>query len=99
MNVNKYFYNILEGQYSTEKTVMLSDKFRSITFRVFIKSNKYDIKNAIKKIFGASVLSVKTVLVKGKKVKFKSFFGVRKSWKKAIVILKKGCDINFAEFK
>lgn len=97
--MNKNVYNILEGQYSTEKTVRLAEKFRGITFRVFSGANKFDVKYAVEKLFNVSVLAVKIINVKGKKVKFKSVSGKRKDWKKAIVILKKGCDINFSEFK
>jgi len=99
MNKYTHFYGILKGQYSTEKAVMLADKFRSITFRVADNANKYDIKAVVEKLFNVSVLSVRTLNVRGKHVKFKSFSGKRKNWKKAIVILKKGCDINFSEFK
>lgn len=97
MSRNKNIYNILKGQYSTEKTVMLADKFRSVTFRVFFDVNKFDVKYAVENLFKVSVLSVKIINVKGKRVKFKSISGRRKDWKKAVVILKKGCDINFSE--
>ncbi len=99
MSKYKGFYSILKGQYSTEKTVFLADKHRSITFQVSNEANKYNIKYAVEKLFNVSVLSVRTINVKGKIVRFKSFLGKKKSWKKAIVILQKGHDINFSEFK
>lgn len=97
MNNYKNFYEILKGQYSTEKTVYISDKFNGITFKVLKKSNKYEIKNAVEKLFKVSVISVKTINIKSKNVKFKGFSGKTKSWKKAIVFLKKGDVINFSE--
>jgi len=99
MNKYKCFYNVLKGQYSTEKAVMLADKFSSITFEVSKSSNKYDIKHVVEKLFNVVVRSVKIINVKGKKIKFKTFVGKKKDWKKAIVVLKKGDDINFSEFK
>jgi len=95
----KHLYNIINGQYSTEKAVMLAEKYRSITFRVARNTNKYNIKYAVEKLFNVSVKSVKIINVKGKTVKFKNKFGKKSNWKKAIVILKKGYDINFSEFK
>ena len=99
MNNSIFLYKVLKGQYSTEKAVILADKFNSITFRVFNHVNKYDVKNAVQKLFNVTVRSVKIINVKGKKVKFKTYIGKKKNWKKAIVVLKKGDDINFSEFK
>ena len=99
INSKNFFYKVLIGQYSTEKAVILSDKFNSITFQVLKTSNKYDIKNSVQNLFNVRVKSVKIINVKGKLVKFKGRNGKRKDWKKAIVVLKKGYDINFSEFK
>lgn len=96
---SKYLYNILMGQYSTEKSVMLAEKHKSITFKVTKSSNKYDIKYAVEKLFNVLVSSVRIINVKGKKIRFKNKIGKKSDWKKAIVILKKGYDINFSEFK
>lgn len=93
------FYNVLKGQYSTEKTVKILDKFNQFTFKVEKKTNKYNIKNTVEKFFNVSVISVKTLNIKGKKVKFKNTFGKQKKWKKAIITLEKGNSINFSEFK
>ncbi|HFL8824193.1 MAG TPA: 50S ribosomal protein L23 [Candidatus Azoamicus sp. OHIO1] len=98
MNNRKCFYNILTGQHSTEKSVMLTDKYRSITFVIPNRVNKNDVKYAVEKIFGVIVLSVGIINVKGKKVRFKNIIGKSKSFKKAIVTLKKGYNINFLEF-
>jgi len=95
----KHLYNIIYGQHSTEKAVMLADKYKSITFKVDSNAHKYSIKYAVEKLFNVLVKSVRTINVKGKKVRFKNKFGKKSNWKKAIVILKKGYDINFSEFK
>lgn len=99
MNKIKNLYNIIEGQHSTEKSAFILEKFNKFIFKVNKKSNKYDIKNIIEKLFNVSVISVKTTNIKGKKIKFKNSFGKKKNWKKATVTLKKGDNINFTEFK
>lgn len=93
------FYNSLISQHSTEKTVYLLNKFNCFTFIVSHDSNKNRIKNVIEKLFNVSVSFVRIINVKGKTVKFKNFLGKRKNLKKALVFLKKGCEINFSEFK
>lgn len=95
----KNFYNIFKGQHSTEKTVSEIEKFNKFAFKVDKKTNKYNIKKFIEKLFNVSVISVKTLIIKGKKIKFKNLFGKQKSWKKAIITLKKESNINFSEFK
>lgn len=92
-------YNIIKGHHSTEKTVKLADKFHCITFKVCKNANKHKIKNAVEKIFNVKVLSVNTINSKGKHIKFKNITGKKSDFKKAIVTLKKGYDINFAEFE
>lgn len=99
MKKYRHFYNIIKGQYSTEKTVFLTDKYNSITFEVDKKSNKYEIKNAIEKLFNIKVKNIKTLNIKGKNIKFKNHTGKQKNWKKAIVVIKEGFNINFSEFK
>ena len=99
MKKYKDLYSILLGQYSTEKSVMLADKCNSVTFRVSIDCSKYDIIYAVEKIFNVIVKAVRIINVKGKRTKFKNVLGRKKSWKKAIVHLDKGYDINFSEFR
>lgn len=93
------FYNTLKGQYSTEKTANILEKFNKFTFKVDKKANKKNIKHIIEKLFNVSIISIKTINVKGKRVKFKNSFGKQNDWKKAIVTLKNGNNINFSEFK
>jgi len=90
---------IIKGQYLTEKSTLLAEKNKSITFSVDKKANKIKIKNIIEKEFKVKIKAVRIINVKGKKVRFKSIVGKTKKWKKAIVILNKGYDINFSEYK
>lgn len=66
---------------------------RKYVFEVDRKATKIDIKNAIKEIFNVNVVSVATLTVHGKTKRLGRFLGKRRSWKKAIVTLKKGQEI------
>ncbi len=99
MKNKNYCYNILEGQYSTEKSVGIAEKDKGITFMVAVSTNKIFIKNAVEKIFNVKVSHVRVINVIGKVVKFKNIIGKKKKWKKAIVYLKKGFDINFSKIE
>ncbi len=99
MTINSNLYKIIEGQYSTEKTVKLADKYHCITFNVIKNASKKKIKHAVEHIFNVKVLSINTLITKGKKVKFKNLIGKKSDIKKAIITLKKGYDINLAQFE
>ncbi len=99
MNDKNSIFKIIKGQYISEKTNRLSEKLNVITFEVKKDANKYNIKKSIEKIFNVKIESINTMTIKGKKIKFKNFPGKRKDYKKAIIKLKKGYDINFTEFE
>ncbi len=93
------FYNTLLSQHYTEKANFLLNNLNCYTFIVAKDSNKSDIKNVVEKLFNVNVAFVRIVVVKGKSVKFKNYFGKKSDFKKAFVYLNKGNTINFAEFK
>ncbi|MDG2266122.1 MAG: 50S ribosomal protein L23 [Candidatus Marinimicrobia bacterium] len=86
----------------TEKMTQLEDIQRKYAFQVNQKSNKIDIKNAIEDRFDVEVQKVATMnrLGKTKDMTMKSggrtirTSGKRSDWKKAIVTLKEGFDID-----
>lgn len=90
----QHLYNIIKGKYYTEKSTKLEDTLKCITFKVDKNANKYSIKNALEKIFNIKILSVHTINVKGKRTKFKNHPGKKKNFKKAIIKLKEGYQIN-----
>ncbi|HEX7659283.1 MAG TPA: 50S ribosomal protein L23 [Pseudonocardiaceae bacterium] len=57
------------------------------TFVVDPRANKTEIKIAVEKIFGVSVVSVNTINRQGKRKRSKGGFGKRKDTKRAIVTL------------
>jgi large subunit ribosomal protein L23 len=97
MNENR-LYRVLVGPISTEKSLIVADKYRQIVFKVAKDATKNEIKYAVEKLFNVMVKAVNTINVKGKVKKFKQRLGKRSDVKKALVTLQKGYDINTAEF-
>lgn len=64
-------------------------------FEVTIKANKTSIKKVIEQIYGIKPLRVNIIRVRGKRVRYGRSTGRTKSWKKALVFLKKGDKIEF----
>lgn len=67
------------------------------TFLVNPDANKIEIKHAVEKYFGVTVLDVKTISVKGKAKRVGRFVGKTNDKKKAIVTLKDGDSIGLFE--
>jgi len=98
VNSEKILQVILEPRIS-EKSVMIADKNRQITFKVINNSTKPEIKSAVESLFEVKVKSVDVVNVEGKNKRFKQIKGKRNDWKKAYVTLQPGYDIDFNSMK
>ena len=85
--------NIIQKPILTEKSTNLN-QFNQYSFRVDIKANSSEIKQAIEKIFRVKVSKINTSIVRGKPKTFKGTFGYKKNYKKAIVTLKEGQSID-----
>ena len=88
-----YLYDKIVSPLVTEKSTNLSEQ-NKIIFKVNVKANKKNIKTNIEKIFKVNVTKVNIInkktrikITRGKKVKVKGF-------KKAIITLKKGQNID-----
>jgi len=81
----------------TEKAGILGEKENKYVFRVSPRANKLQIKNAIEKLFGKTVVSVNTCNYAGKaRRERRADYGRTAAWKKAIVTLKDGEKIELA---
>ena len=91
---------ILHRPLVTEKVVELKDHHQ-YAFEVDHNANKIEIAKAIEKKFFVTVMSVRTMNVKGKRraqlTRRGRFEGHTAGWKKAIVTLKEGDKIEFFE--
>ena len=94
VSINKA-YQVILNPLVTEKATQLSE-FNKIVFSVPLSANKIDIKSSIEKIYSVKVLSVNTILLKGKTKRFKGVLGRRNSSKKAIVTLASGNTIDLS---
>ncbi|HVZ21579.1 MAG TPA: 50S ribosomal protein L23 [Vicinamibacterales bacterium] len=74
----------------TEKTSILREDGRTIVFDVAVGANKTEIKQAIERLFGSKVDSVRTSISHGKEKRQGRFAGHRSDWKKAYVRLREG---------
>ena len=83
----------------TEKMNLLSDKYGRYGFKVDKRANKHEIKKAIETIYGVKVASINTMVYAGKvKSRFTKggvISGRANAYKKAIVTLSKGENIDF----
>ena len=91
---------ILRRPIVTEKMTILQDKGH-YAFEVAASANKIDIAKAVEKKFNVTGVGVRTLRHKGKMksqmTKKGRFPGRTSSWKKAIVRLKAGDQIQFFE--
>jgi large subunit ribosomal protein L23 len=80
----------------TEKsTAMVGD--RQYTFEVDKRATKCMIKDAIEEIFDVKVKSVNTMRYTGKRRRMGVHEGKRKDWKKAVITLEEGQQIELFE--
>jgi large subunit ribosomal protein L23 len=87
-------YEIIRAPLITEKMTILSEQ-NQFGFKVALDATKPQIAAAVEKLFNVKVLSVNTIVQKGKTKRFKGRPGVRSDIKKAIVKLAPGQSIDF----
>ena len=79
----------------TEKSTSLSE-FNKVVFKVNKGASKNSIKRSIEKIFKVNVIKINTINLKGKTKLVKNKRAYKPGYKKAIVTLKKGQNIDLA---
>jgi large subunit ribosomal protein L23 len=87
------FHNIIRYPSITEKNTALRTSQNKYVFEVDPKAKKPEIKQAIEKVFSVKVLSVNTMVVKGKFKRMGKHAGYQSDWKKAIIRLAEGQTI------
>src|SRR4051812_163259 len=86
-------YQTILSPMVTEKATALSEQ-NQFVFRVSLEATKPEIKASVESLFGVKVLTVNTLVVKGKSKRFKGRPGQRSDWKKAMVKLAEGQSID-----
>lgn len=80
----------------TEKAARLKED-NKVVFEVAIDANKIQIKNAVEALFDVKVTEVNTLVQRGKMKRMGRQMAKRRNWKKAVVTLREGDDIQFFE--
>jgi large subunit ribosomal protein L23 len=68
-----------------------------LLFEVAKDANKVEIRHAVEKLWNVSVVDVRTAIVRGKEKRMGRFVGKRSNWKKAMVTIAAGQNIEFFE--
>ena len=81
----------------TERSTIMKEEHNQYVFEVALKADKGQIARAVSELFKVNVERVRTMIVKGKFRRYSKGGGMRPDWKKAIVTVRKGQKIEFAE--
>lgn len=88
-------YELLKRPRITEKGSRMAEANPTAVFEVPLDANKTEIKKAVQAVFGVDVVDVRTMIVRGKIKRRGRHIGKRSNWKKAIVTMAEGHDIDF----
>lgn len=88
-------YEVLLAPHVSEKSATAAEMEGRHTFRIANSATKLEVRKAVEKIFDVDVRSVQIINVRGKTKRFGQTEGKRSDWKKAIVRLAEGQDIDF----
>ncbi len=88
-------YQVIDTILVSEKATLLQEENNEYVFKVAKDANKLEIKRAVEKFFGKKVDSVRTINCSGKKKRNRRADAGRTAhWKKAIVRLKEGENLD-----
>lgn len=88
-------FEVIRRPIVTEKSTLASEH-NQVTFEVAVDANKHEIKAAVQELFKVKVTAVNTILTKGKTKRFRGLSGRRSDFKKAVVTLAEGDNIDVA---
>ena len=88
-------YNVLVAPHISEKAAMAAELSGQHTFKVAPDATKLEVKNAVEKIFGVTVVAVRIANSKGKVKRQGVRAGRRSDTRKAIVRLAEGQEIDY----
>ena len=88
-------FEVVRSPVVTEKATMMTER-NQVAFRVAMDATKPEIKAAVEGLFGVKVVTVNTLVQKGKTKRFRGRPGVRSDVKKAYVQLADGQSIDMS---
>ena len=89
-------YTVLLGPHISEKAAVGADEANQFVFKVAVDATKLEVKRAVEKLFDVKVSKVQVLNVKGKVKRNRYGYSKRPGWKKAVVRLEQGQEIDFA---
>jgi large subunit ribosomal protein L23 len=92
-NVVASMYDTLVRPVITEKSMLASGNGK-VVFRVSLDASKEAVKAAVEALFGVKVVKVNTIRQFGKSKRFRGQKGHRPDYKKALVTLAEGQNID-----
>ena len=90
-------FDVIKKPIVTEKSSAAQQEYNQYCFAVDRRATKYDVREAIQKVFSVTVTGVRTSKVPGKYKRVGKTQGKTSAWKKAVVTLKEGDRIDFLE--
>lgn len=89
--------DVIKGPVITEKGTLVNELGNQVVFRVDLRANKVEIRQAVERLFKVKVEKVRTSRLLGKTRRVGRSAGRRSDWKKAYVTLAEGSRIDFFE--
>ncbi len=90
-------FQIIKEPHITEKATLQKETANQISFKVHQRANKIEIKQAVETLLKTKVIDVRTINNLGKNRRMGRNMGKRPDWKKAIVTLAPGENVEFFE--
>ncbi len=88
-------HEVIRNPHITEKATLKKEGQNQITFKVDRRANKIEIRKAVEELLKARVVQVRTMNMTGKRRRLGRNVGKRPDWKKAVVTLRAGEEIEF----
>lgn len=90
-----HLYDVIKRPVITEKSTEIADDNNQYVFEVDMRANKIQIKDAVERIFDVDVIKVNTMVMAPKRGRrLRTFYTRKSAWKKAIVTVPAGQNIN-----
>ena len=91
----KSVYAVLRRPIITEKSTSMKELDNQVVFGVDKRASKPEIRAAVERLFGVRVKTVNTMIAAGKPKRFGRIMGRKAPFKKAVVTLHDGEDLDF----
>ncbi|QAX81634.1 50S ribosomal protein L23 [Candidatus Pseudomonas adelgestsugas] len=92
----KCVFKFLLSPHVSEKATIMADKKGQFVFKVATDATKLEIKRAVESLFNVKAKRVTTINILGKSKRTARGLGKRSNWKKAMIFLQPGQDLDFS---